>query len=76
MSKSEIAARRREIDKERQRAVSVAVDAHNSIYRAEIESLKSACGDIGHSWKFTHFGPTHLPWYICTCCGASKVMED
>lgn len=51
-------------------------DFDDNHYDPKMKELRSACGDIGHNWQFSHLGPLSDPWFYCSVCGASKCERE
>ena len=67
----------RDLERERREVFKAAMKEFDErYYYPNLRSLQERCGEIGHRWKFSHFGPCGDPWYHCVICHKSQVRPD
>ena len=76
-SRSDLFDKISRLEKERRDFMHKAMEKFDSeYYYPQKKVMREYCEkNIGHTWKFTNFGPTGYMWYICTICGARKSEE-
>lgn len=73
MTHLDIIAEIHKLNRIRRERVRYAVEAHHEQYKDEYARLQDVCGEIGHVWKFSNFGPVGDPWYCCGSCNLTRI---
>lgn len=47
-------------------------DFDHFFYMKQVMDVSEVCGNLGHSWRFSHAVADGAEWFLCSACGKSE----